>query len=131
MISEEEMQKTVDETTALLRETAGVFNESIRGYFVTLAADIKRCAKTGVGGKLSAEALKELASISADSVKIKNLIMRHSIITQRALKVVVHKNEVKAYERLRTALDRMQQEAKDFQAEMRKLAIGKIVRKVN
>jgi hypothetical protein len=121
----EELVKSAHETSALIQETTQIFRQSISIYFSRVAEQIRAAGKKQENGKISAAGQKELAVVADEISAVLDMISRHKFILQRALKVVVHKNEAKAYERLRVALDRMKEESERYQKQLRRLANAK------
>jgi hypothetical protein len=66
-----------------------------------------------------------LAAVSEEMTAVGKMIGRHKAIINRVMKVTIHKNEAKAYERLDAALDRMKKESDMYQEKLRRLATGK------
>jgi hypothetical protein len=122
MTSEEEAIKHANETSALIRETTEIFRQSIGVYFSRLARQIRDIVKKTENGKFTAEGEKDLAAISEELIAVRDMITRHKVILERALKVAVHKGQAKAYERLRVALDRLREESEKYQGKLRKIA---------
>ena len=81
----------------------------------TYSRALRRCARKAehVIGQLTnvAESLKDILAT----------LQKRQIKAARTLKVVVHKNEAKAYERLIKTLRRMNQDTRDFENKMMKI----------
>jgi hypothetical protein len=122
MITEEEMIKPLDETSALIRETTEIFRQSISVYLSKLVRQIRDVVKKVENGKFTAEGQKDLAAISEELIAVQDMIARHKAINPRALKVVVHKSQAKAYERMSVVLDRMKKGSEEYQKELRQIA---------
>ncbi len=121
MKSEEEAQKLVDDTSAVIRTGHAEFNRLVREYVSNISATLKSVVKQCGDKSTIGEAIADGKKI-ADSMRAFTMVTkRHKSLMDRATKVVVHKNEVKAYDRMEVALDRLKKESKALQADVQKL----------
>ena len=124
MKKEEEVEKSVRETSELVRETREVFVRNFLVYADSLVKGIDECVAKIVrqGGKDVGGVLEELTAIG-ESTKGPALAMRkHQVKMKRGMRVVLHKNAAHANDRLLAALERIKQEEKDFKGMMEALA---------
>jgi hypothetical protein len=129
MKKDNEVEKSVRETTDLIKETREVFQRSVSIYLDSLTEDLERCMEKLRREGKTAEVLNELAAIAESTKKPLAAMRKNEIRRTRALKVVPHKNEAHANDRLLAALERMKRDAKDFEDKMEELA-AKSERKV-
>jgi hypothetical protein len=125
MKMEEELVKSANEASALVRETTEIFKKSIGVYFLRVTEQLRAAVATAENGKISAQGQRQIATVSEEMVVVRKMIERHKAILQRSMKVAIHKGAAKAYDRLEVALERLNEESKDFQEKLRKLASGK------
>jgi hypothetical protein len=125
MKKDNEVEKKTRETTALLKETLDVFARSFAVWSDSIVSDLKQYEE-----KLREEGPKdivinELTTITESVNELLATMKQNSIRRARALKVVLHKKEAHASDRLVAALNRMEQDAKEFQSKMQALAKAK------
>lgn len=125
MKKDNEVEKKTRETTALLKETLDVFARSFAVWSDSIVSDLKQYEE-----KLREEGPKdivinELTTITESVNELLATMKQNSIRRARALKVVLHKKEAHASDRLVAALNRMERDAKEFQSKMQALAIAK------
>jgi hypothetical protein len=122
MKKDDEVEKSARETTALLIETMEVFLASLRAHVDSVVGDIGRYTekiqregvKSGAVEELTAVAKSGIEPVAAMMVAIK----KHRVQMQREIKVVNHKNAVRANDRLFVALERMKRDTKGLQAKI-------------
>jgi hypothetical protein len=122
MKKDNEVEKSVRETTDLIKETRDVFQHSVSIYLDSLTEDLNRCMEKLRREGMTAEVLNELAAIAESTKKPLAAMRKNQIRRTRELKVVPHKNEAHANDRLFAALERMRRDAKDFEDKMEELA---------
>jgi hypothetical protein len=125
MKKDNEVEKKTRETTALLKETLDVFARSFAVWSDSIVSDLKQYEE-----KLREEGPKdivinELTTITESVNELLATMKQNSIRRARALKVVLHKKEAHASDRLVAALNRMERDAKEFQSKMQALAKAK------
>jgi GTPase involved in cell partitioning and DNA repair len=125
MKKDNEVEKETRETTALLKETLDVFARSFAVWSDSIVSELKQYQK-----KLRQESPKdivinELTTIAESVNELLATMKQNSIRRARALKVVLHKKESHASDRLVAALNRMKRDAKEFQSKMQALAKAK------
>jgi hypothetical protein len=118
----DEIVQRAQEASALVRETTQIFRQSVGIYFSRVADQMRAVVKRAKDGKITPEGRKELDAISEEMTVVLDMIRRHKVILERTMKVAVHKNQAKAYERLRSTLDRMKQESETYQKKLRQIA---------
>jgi uncharacterized membrane-anchored protein YhcB (DUF1043 family) len=123
--SEEEVQKHVRETAELIGETTDIFKKSLSIYLSRVAEQLRAMVEKAENGKITAEGQKQLAVVSEEMTALSKMIARHKGIISRVMKVTIHKNEAKSYERMDAALDRMKKESDVYREKLRQLATKK------
>jgi hypothetical protein len=90
--------------------------------------DIKACGKR-IGEGKAPDAKNELLAMVNSLKEPLDAVVKHAIHMKRGMRVVNHKNAVRANDRLFAALDRMKRDAKSFQQKMDALAASKSAKK--
>jgi hypothetical protein len=131
---EEEVQKSVNETTALLREALDDFRRCFQDYTKSMSEELLKVTSEIAHDHTITSAKKdELTAVVGSLNECVTVMKRHISHIQRGMKVVQHKNEVHANDRLVAALERMKRTTRDFQENMERLAkkggrVGSIAR---
>lgn len=108
---DDEVQKSVDETAALIREVAGC----LEAYKESVRETIRKCAEELIQNIQNSSSKDELGALARSLEETATVIKRHMVQMQRTLKVVTHKNEAHANDRLFAALERMNRASVSFQ----------------
>jgi flagellar motility protein MotE (MotC chaperone) len=118
MKKDNEVEKDMRETTALVKETHEVFLRSFDIWRDRVVSDLMQSAEKLRREGRTDSVVKELASISESMKELLATMKKSNIRRTRAMKVVLHKNEAHANDRLVAVLERMKRDHKQFQSEM-------------
>src|ERR1700680_1493612 len=105
MKKDNEVEKKTRETTALLKETLDVFARSFAVWSDSIVSDLKQYEEKRREEGPKDIVINELTTITESVNELLATMKQNSIRRARALKVVLHKKEAHASDRLVAALN--------------------------
>ena len=121
-MNDDDIQKIVDETTAFVIATHRDSMLAIAKYLKSIGQELQKSVDATRQKPIKGEdAQKLLAPVAKRLKDVVERLNRRKVRSARIMKIIVHKNEVSANDRLLTALDRMRSECERYRSEIERL----------